>query len=873
MARAFHADSRAWSNFQPTELVKLCGVPQGRWPFYVLKELLDNALAITEEYGIKNPMVWVDVGHDYVEVSDNGPGMSNTVLENIVDFDRFGGSNRHAKLPTRGAQGNALMTIVGINAAWSDRSIEIGRPCGVRVKLLVGLDQVRQSVDTEFEECGPAGKSSVRVPMPNPLPWKKGGTERDELIVLSQTMARLNPHVTFFLKSGGTTIPFPSSTQSRPVIPENPICGAATWFNKEEFHGRLAADVRARPEISVGAWLDEFYAIDRKTLKTYETRWTEIIGEATDGATEVEFAEYAERIRAIAIRLTDRKKADEPKNLEPVGEDALAGYLVQELGADPDAKVEYKLERGTFGQGGLTVPFIVEACLVQMPEHDREAPAPLLAMNRTALYGSPMFKGLRYREKVRGDWHGASGSMEVLCQSYQIGSGKTPCAVAVHVTCPSPGYAGYGKQSFDTSWLQDPLSEAFERITLQVRKQRAGESRRSKAGSETDSTIREVLWRLIPGVWERDTSGGKDPIMLRQLFYGVRKLWHLHHHKELNYATYCAYLDEYEQKVAGHNICLRDPRGTLIEPHSGKAVRLGTTDIEDYTPKKWEGHTIIFVEKEQFAFAFKKYGITKMYDAIVIGSKGFAVEACREALQKYKKLLGGLVKIVCLHDADPAGYQIGLDLQTNLPRFGESVDVQVYDVGLHMDEAREMGLQDEPFDLSKPVWSMVNNMRKMVSRDPDGSRRPLLDQAAWDAFMPSHLRGSEYPSWAGKPQGRRIELNSMSPQELRAWVVKHLDRIGAKKVRPPDEVVNDELRKFRENYVRNQVGGHLMDFLGEGIVHEILAEIGVPAHDLDAALEMKPDQHWSYLVEKAAQRGLELGPLIRAKLAERMRSI
>jgi hypothetical protein len=868
MARTFHEDSRVWSLFQPAELVKLCGVAQGRWPVYVLKELLDNALAALEEQGTKNPMVWVTIGRDHLEIGENGSGMPDSVLNKVLDFERFGGSSRHAKLPTRGAQGNALGTVFGIVSAWAPgRPVEVSRPCGPRVSATIELDQVRQEVSAQIAEIGPAGRSAIRVPMPE-LPWKPRGSDRDELFTVAQTMARLNPHVTFIVHSAeGSSTTFPSLPGAKPVLPDNPACGAASWFTRDDFHARLAADVRARPQTSVVEWLSEFHCASRKLLQSASRS---SIGEDTDGADEDEFAKYADSLRRIALASTDRKQADDPKRLQPVGEEALGAYLIEELGADEEATLEYRIERGTFGQGDTTVPFIVEVALVQMPEGEYDAPEPMFAVNRTVLYGSPQFKTLLVREKVRGEWRTTSGDIGALVQGYGVGSGKYACALAVHVTCPSPGYTSYGKSSFDTTWLFKPLSDAMERVTLQVRKQRYGEARRSKVGREADSTIRDTLFGLIPQVWEADTEGGTLPVMLRQLYYGVRKVWHLHHHKDLQYQTYCVYLDEYEQRIAGRVLCWRDPRGTLVEPHSARTLRLGTEELEKYEPKKWEGHTIIFVEKEQFAFLFKKLGLTKRYDAIVIGSKGFAVEACREVLQKYKKLLGGMVKIVAVHDSDPAGYQIGRDLATNLPRFGENVDIQVYDIGLRMNEALSMGLQDEPFDLSRPVWSMINNMRRMTMRDPDGAIRPLLDDAAHDMFLPKAYRGAEYPTWAGKPKGRRVEINAMSPRELAGWLEGHLDRIGAKKVRPPDEVVDAELKKHRENFVRNQVGGALMEMLGEDLVFDILAEIGVPAHDLDAALVMKPEQHWSYLVERAAQRDLDLTSLIKRKLSERM---
>ncbi len=870
--RTFHSDSRTWSNFQPSELVKLCGVPQGRWPVYVVKELLDNAVAVLEEHDTLNPIVRVVVTEDYIQVGENGPGIADWVLDNILDFDRFGGSNRHHKLPTRGAQGNAIMTLVGIASAWlGDGYIEVRRPCGPSLSLEVRLNKVLQEVDIERVVISERHEpSSIRVPIPS-LPWKSRGSDLDTVLATIKQFAWMNPHITFMVNHLGTRWNLPSINGARPCLSGNPQCGSSTWFTEDELIERFAADVRARPETSIRKWSTEFAFR---------------LGVASANAPDQPIESWSTRgnafMRAKVQQLvsdltadTNHKRADNPK-FAPVGADRLGLFLEAEMGADLEAGVEYHSMTGTFGQGSTNVPYLVEVCLVQMPPKTRRAaPEPVLAMNRTVLYGSPEFKDIKFREKVRGQWRTLrKTALGGLCRAYQIDHGKTPCAVVVHVTCPSPGYSGYGKQQFDTSWLAEPLAECFERVTFQVRKQRHGEARRKMGNRPKRDTIREDMFKLIPSVYAEATENEKYPILIRQFYYAFRKEWYVRDDRVLHYGTFCTYVDEYERNVAGRLLCLRDPRGTLYEPHSGRTLRLGTADVAAFKVKKWEGHTIIFVEKENLASLMKSMKIHKRWDAIIIGSKGFAVEAIREVIQKYKKLLGDMVKVVCLHDADPAGYMIGYDLATNLPRFGDNVDIQVIDVGLTIEEATEMGLQDEPYDIKKTNWSMVNKtMRRLKLKNPDGTERPLMEPAAYDAFMPEMFRGLEYPSWADKPQGRRVELNAMPPRQFMEWVERHLEANGCRKVRPPDEVVDEKLKTARTNLVKNEVGNYLMRLLGEDAVMEVMREVGVPSYDLDRVLEGRPEQHWEYLVNRAGQTGVDLEPIIdrvlQRKLEER----
>lgn len=845
MGRVFHRDDRTFSNFQEAELRKLCGVAQSEWPLYVAKELLDNAVAALEDAGHPAPSITVTIDDDYVEIGDSGSGISNSVLEQILDFSSFGGSNRHHKLPTRGAQGNAFMTVVGITSVWNT-SIDLGRHAEETVRLTVKLDRVRQTVDVEREEMSEKPEGSfVRVIWPK-LPVKRGGTDYKDVMSMVWMFARINPHVTFTIKirygAKHSRHVFPAERGAKPAIIA--ATGAASWFTNDEFAERLAADIRARPGTMLSAWMHEF------------------LGSNASPAADIAIGDMVDDDKAALLTLATRLRAkiaaagstvDDPK-FSSVGERSMAALLF-DMGADKTSVPQYEFRAGVFERAGARVPYLVEACLVQMPKGSTTAPAPVLGMNRTMLYGSPQIEKVEYREKVRGDWRTTRGELSTYCHAYQIEHGATPAAVVVHVTCPSPGYKSYGKQAFDTDWLSKPLAECMERVTLECRKQRLGEARRRNANAEKPDSIKDTLFRILPGVYDDYTEHGRLTILVRNLFYGVRGIWERHHPEPLQYQTFCVYVDLWEQEM-GRPMVMKDPRGTLLEPHSGRTLRLGTEEVAKYEPRKWEGHTIIFIEKENFARVLREYEIMKRYDAIVIGSKGFAVESCREVLQKYKKLLGGMVKIIALHDADPAGYMIGYDLATNLPRFGENVEVQVIDVGLTVAEGQEMGLMTEPFDLKQANWKMIHNMRSKIIKGPVG-RKPLIEREAWDAFMPAMYRGTEFPSWASNPQGRRIELNAMKPRVFINWLEGHLDANGCKKVRPPDEIVNHELRNARENKVRNEVGAMLMRMMGEDLVLAIMAEIGVPSYDLDSVLAGKPEQHWHYLVQRAGQTGVD----------------
>jgi DNA topoisomerase VI subunit B len=92
------------------ELVNQTGHDIFDWPLVVLKELVDNALDACEEAGVA-PMVDIEVRGNNIIITDNGPGIPATTVR-ILDYGVRVSSREAYVAPTRGAQGNALKTIL-----------------------------------------------------------------------------------------------------------------------------------------------------------------------------------------------------------------------------------------------------------------------------------------------------------------------------------------------------------------------------------------------------------------------------------------------------------------------------------------------------------------------------------------------------------------------------------------------------------------------------------------------------------------------------------------------------------------------------------------------------------------------------------------
>ncbi len=111
LERTTFTTSREMDFFSEKELVTQTGHEIDDWPLVFVKELVDNALDACEETDVA-PVIDVTADATGITVRDNGPGLPEKTLGAAMDFT-IRASNREAYVaPDRGAQGNALKTIL-----------------------------------------------------------------------------------------------------------------------------------------------------------------------------------------------------------------------------------------------------------------------------------------------------------------------------------------------------------------------------------------------------------------------------------------------------------------------------------------------------------------------------------------------------------------------------------------------------------------------------------------------------------------------------------------------------------------------------------------------------------------------------------------
>src|SRR6516165_7103265 len=133
------------------ELTAQTGHHPQDWPLVILKELVDNALDECEEAKIP-PEVSVNVSTERGEitVSDNGRGLPPDTLVDILDYSSRTSSREAYVSPTRGAQGNALKTLLPMpHALHGTSGTTVVEARGERHIITFKVDQLHQEPVTD----------------------------------------------------------------------------------------------------------------------------------------------------------------------------------------------------------------------------------------------------------------------------------------------------------------------------------------------------------------------------------------------------------------------------------------------------------------------------------------------------------------------------------------------------------------------------------------------------------------------------------------------------------------------------------------------------------------------------------------------------
>jgi DNA topoisomerase VI subunit B len=430
--RTTFCTSRMLDFLSHKELVAQIGHEPAAWPLVVLKELMDNALDGCEEADV-SPKISVMVDKSGISVTDNGPGIPSETVRRILDFSVRVSSREAYVSPCRGAQGNALKTIIAMPFVLDGEqgTVQLSSR-GVRHTIDVRADRVRQQPDINHQQVSANGKTGTQIR----VAWPKKACliltdAKSRFLQIAEDFTFLNPHLDLSLDWFGERSCYRALDRSwRKWLPSNPT--SAHWYDLEQFIRLLAAyiayDAANGRQRTVREFVAEFDGLtstakQTKVLDRVDLKRSPLAALVANG--QIDSLQAGKLLAAMQRH----SKPVKPQRLGLIGKEALRRRFGS-AGCQQESFTYKKILGETDEEG---IPFVVETAFGYCPRAEERRL--VVGVNWSPGIGNP------FREL------GKSGmGCESLLQKLKSGPHK-PIIALVHVAIARAQYTDRGKSA------------------------------------------------------------------------------------------------------------------------------------------------------------------------------------------------------------------------------------------------------------------------------------------------------------------------------------------------------------------------------------------------------------------------------------------
>jgi DNA topoisomerase VI subunit B len=417
------------------------------WPLVVGKELLDNALDAAEEAEV-TPEIAITVDGETIMVEDNAGGIDAETIKSILDYS-IRVSSREAYLsPTRGAQGNALKTILAMGYVL-DRRIGDADAAGITIIESRGIKhQIEFRVDhinNQPKIIHTTAESPVSVGTKVTVKWPPTNTllecVEDRFKQLIEAYAWFNPHLTLRGEWSGHEFINVSATNDawtkwRPRNPTSPH-----WYDQSRLQRYLAAHVARDRDLGHHRTVREFIAEFRGLSGTGIQR--KILAEV--GCSHQSLAQFfgVQQVNRVGIAklLAAMRKYSKPvgaQHLGVIGREHLKQLFVASGGNIETFK--YDCRKGITDDG---IPYVVECAFGLHQSGLSQGPQATAFASRKIVTGANWSAGINNPFRRFGS---TGEGLEATLEKVRANASQ-PVILALHLASAYIQYADRGKSS------------------------------------------------------------------------------------------------------------------------------------------------------------------------------------------------------------------------------------------------------------------------------------------------------------------------------------------------------------------------------------------------------------------------------------------
>jgi DNA topoisomerase VI subunit B len=457
LERQTFTTSRLLDFLSKKELVAQIGHGTSGWPLVLVKELLDNALDACEEADTP-PKISVNVNGNVIAVTDNGPGIPPETIDGILDFAVRVSSREAYVSPTRGAQGNALKTIVAMPFVLDGQSGRVDVLArGIRHEITLRVDRIRQQPVIDHQQHPDKSARSgttVQVHWPDSPRGQEAEEEedasdleendfasndsprsilagaRERFLQIADDYTFLNPHLTLSMDwdpdRSQVTATDPAWKKWKPSDPPCPH-----WYQPEHLERQLAAyianDADHGRDRTVREFIADFAGLSSTAKQKAVLAATGFNRKNLSALTNGDGMDSEAVGRLLMAMQETKPKPVKPLALGVIGKEHLQARFTA-VGCEMES-FKYVRDKGV--TNGL--PWIIETAFAWCPEAQQRRI--ITGVNWSAAIINP------FRELgTYGD------SLDSILAKQRADRDK-PVVFVLHLALPRPQYADRGKSS------------------------------------------------------------------------------------------------------------------------------------------------------------------------------------------------------------------------------------------------------------------------------------------------------------------------------------------------------------------------------------------------------------------------------------------